>query len=395
MKNRIKTFAVLAVLSFGCNQKSAEEGASGAHPEAEHGGGEEHHESNVVHLTPEAVQTIGLQVEPIARRPFGQGVTASGEIIADPDRTAIMGPRVSGRIAFVQGRLGDRVREGAVLAEVESPEVSHALGEMAAARAKLEAANFALERERALREKQIAPERTVLEAEANRAAAKADHEKAMAEVKALGLTESQAHELAKREAYRIPIRAPLSGVIIERQAIVGQTVEPKDTLFVVADLSHVMVDLQLPESVALSVQGGAPALLTPTANPALRLEGKVVYVSPVLTEGSRTVLARVRIENSDLKLKPRMFVTGRVQIAAAVSTLTVPVEAVQTMDGVPVVFVQEQPGEYAKRPVQLGARDSRMYAITGGLSEGDQVVTKGSFTLKGEASKDSIGGHED
>jgi cobalt-zinc-cadmium efflux system membrane fusion protein len=108
---------------------------------------------------------------------------------------------------------------------------------------------------------------------------------------------------------------------------------------------------------------------------------------------SRTVKVRVETPNSGLLLKPNMFIQGEVVGAAGTrAVLTLPADAVQSINGEPVVFVRVAPDRFAVRPVEAGGRTGDRRVITKGLDGSESVVVTGAFTLKAEFLKSSLAG---
>jgi len=121
-------------------------------------------------------------------------------------------------------------------------------------------------------------------------------------------------------------------------------------------------------------------------------EGRIQQVGDVVDEKLRTIKVRVEVQNAALMLKPNMYIQGLVENAVAKQQLlAVPDEAVQTIDGEPVVFVREAGDVFSLRPVQPGERIGASRAILKGLDGSESVVVAGAFTLKAELLKGTLG----
>jgi cobalt-zinc-cadmium efflux system membrane fusion protein len=156
----------------------------------------------------------------------------------------------------------------------------------------------------------------------------------------------------------------------------------------VADLSSVWIMVDINEKDLAKVHRGQAATLTVGAFPDLKLKGRITYIADLVDQNTRTVKARVEVANPGRRLKPEMFATVELALAAdAPPVLAVAEDALQDLDGKKVVFVAEKATEFAARPVQAGRTAGGMVEIASGLKEGERYAVKGSFILKSEVKK--------
>ncbi len=344
---------------------------------------------SVVTLDSAALRLVEIQVAPVAA--YGsQGLLANGTITFDANHASVVAPRAEGRIAGVRADLGQRVSPGSILALIESQEVGQARGELARARASLDVAQKNYEREKRLFEQSISSQREVLEAEGTYKVAQAEYTSTVARISGLGARTGEGGVYG--------LESPISGEIVERNAMPGQVVGPANTLFTVADLRHVWITVDVYENNAGRVRRGAVAIITPRALPDETFRGRVTYAGGVIDTASRTLKVRVEVDNAGLRLRPGMFAEVRIEgpadpRPAADRTVLAPELAVQDLRGATVVFVPGAlPGRFIARRVTLGARaGSGLVTILLGLRLGDTVVTKGAFQLKAELTKASFG----
>lgn len=213
--------------------------------------------------------------------------------------------------------------------------------------------------------------------------------------KKIGDTVREGEALATVEANEslqtYAVTAPLSGVIITRSANPGEQTGEK-TLFTVADLSTVWVELSLfPRDVAKVRVGQDVRVKSNEAG--LEASGKVVYVAPFGQAANQTLTARVLLENPERRWAPGLYVTTDVTLTEITAPLTIRNEAVQTLEGRSVVFVQGNEG-FAPHEVTLGRSDSEFSEVLAGLKLGDTYVAVNSYILKAELGKGSAA-HED
>ncbi len=190
---------------------------------------------------------------------------------------------------------------------------------------------------------------------------------------------------------RYTLTSPLDGVVVERTAVVGETVDEGDALFVVADLSTMWLIVNVDEPDALDLRPGQSVRFSIDGLPGHDVQGAIEWIRPEVDHRTRTVQARLTLPNEAGRLRAYMYGTARVTVYEDDPVLTVPDSAVQSDGCCQIVFVQESPTSYRPRKVSLGAKVDGQYAVWNGLHEGEAVVTAGSFLLKTEILKTSIG----
>lgn len=310
-------------------------------------------------------------------------LVANGAITYDANHVSVVSPRVEGRVVSVRADLGDEVRAGQTLAILESSEVGQTRADLARARANVEAAKRNYEREKRLFDQSISSQKELLDAEAVYRSAQADAEGALAKLRAIGATAG--------EGASFGLAPSIAGTVVERHASPGLGVGPSASLFTVADLRHVWITVDVYEADLARVRRNAIATITPTALPGETFTGRVTYAGGVVDTASRTFKVRVELENQGRRLRPGMF--AQVSIASPPESgskvVTLPEEAVQNIDGRPVVFVAMKGTRrfVARAVVTDGQSRGGRVSVTSGLHAGDLVVTKGAFQLKAELLK--------
>jgi Cu(I)/Ag(I) efflux system membrane fusion protein len=183
----------------------------------------------------------------------------------------------------------------------------------------------------------------------------------------------------------VTLRSPVSGVVVEKMAFEGMQVSPADRLYEIADLSRVWVVADLYEKDLSAVRVGLPARVTLSAQPAAEWRGTVTFVSPTVKPETRTVEARIEVDNRSGVLKPEMF-TDVFFEGTPSSVLTVSESAVIQTGERTLVFVDKGQGQYEPREVALGARVAGGYEVVRGLVAGERVVVSANFLLDSESS---------
>lgn len=398
MKRLLSMVSLCAVVGIGCSsEKKAEpQNAEAAQPK------EARTEPGTVQLTEQAARAANIQLGEITSRARGGGLQASARLVLPPNRMARLSARVAGRVEDIDAVPGQKVKAGAILAHVESPELTRARASYLSAAVKTRVAQENFEREKKLLDRGISSEREMREAEGALATARAERNAAESELHTLGLSESEVRALNADEHYsaRFPLRSPIDGTVLEVSATVGQSVEPSTGLFLVGDPRELWAMLDVYESQLGQVKPGAPVELQTEAWRGETFTGRVDYVADLVDEKTRTVDVRVVVPNEDGRLKPGMFATailrgGQEQDAGAQdSVLVAPSGAVQRMGGGQVVFVPAGPDAYRVVPVEIGRSSVDAVEITSGVTAGTRVVTRGAFILKSELSRESLGEDE-
>ncbi len=353
---------------------------------------DEEESADRVKLSPEAIESLKLVLATAEETDLSPALEVAAELVPDPDRRADVGTRTAARVVEFRVKVGDRVEKGSSLVVVESAEVGKARAELHAARAKAEVARQAATRERALLAARATSQREVLEADALAKTTEADVASLRAVLVALGAPEEGGSDPARFE-----LRSPVAGTVVARPAQVGQSVEPSTTLVQVVNLDRLWLEAQVYEREMRFVAPGQPVQLEARAFPGEVFRGKVDRVGDVLDEKTRAVPVRVLLPNPGHRLKPGMFATARIIGTRANEPrrmLAIPWAAIQEIDGHLSVFVRKGEDEFELRRVHTGERAGDLVEILNGVARGDVVVAEGSFLLKGELLKSTLGEEE-
>ena len=335
-----------------------------------------------VTLTAAQQQSIQLYtVEPSTYRPM---VETTGVVDYDQDRSAAVLAPFSGPVTQVLVSLGEKVKQGQPLASVTSPDFAAAVDGYRKALAAARAATQLAATDKDLYAHHAISQRENAQAQSDAVGAQSDSNAARQALLALNVDPQvvQAIEQGRPVAnVQGVIRAPMAGTVVQRSITPGQLLQAGSTAcFTVADLSKVWVMAQVFDSDLASVQVGDGAEVETGAT---TLPGKVANMSPEVDPDTRSVAARVVVDNPGDLLKKQMYVRVRISSAAPAHGLLVPVDAILRDDeNLPFVYVQEADGSYARRPVTLGVRTGDRTQIAEGLQAGDKVVTAGGIFVR-------------
>lgn len=181
------------------------------------------------------------------------------------------------------------------------------------------------------------------------------------------------------------LKAPISGTIIDRQASLGEYASEQKASFVVADLSTVWVDFSVYRRDFSRVKVGDTVIVDPEDGGS-PIETRIAYVSPIGTSDTQSALARAIVPNQDIRLRPGLFVTGRLLLSAKRVDVAIKASALQSLENRTVVFVRN--GEiFEAREVEIGDRDAEQVEVLFGLMPGERYAAKNSFVIKAELAK--------
>ncbi|MDX1667801.1 MAG: efflux RND transporter periplasmic adaptor subunit [Limnobacter sp.] len=203
----------------------------------------------------------------------------------------------------------------------------------------------------------------------------------------VGMTADQIRSVEKSRTLqtRVPVVAPRDGVVTELMAREGMTVSPGMTLLEINGLDPVWVEAEVPESQVEFVQSGTPVKASSRAFPGQSFEGRVQTVLPQVNVNTRTVRARLALDNPEGRLLPGMFVNVRLQGQSIENRLTVPSQSVIYTGTRAVVMVAKGEGRFTPTEIKTGQEAQGQVEVLAGLKEGQQVAVSGQFLLDSEA----------
>jgi cobalt-zinc-cadmium efflux system membrane fusion protein len=333
--------------------------------------------------TKETARLAGLGFAKVAERSGRSQLGATARIVYDAARVAQINARSPGVVRAIRADIGAPVRAGSPLAVIESAGVGADQSRVQAARSRVQTAEANHSRATKLHAEGIAAEREVLAARQELDAAKAELASAQAALGMVGGT--------TEGASRYTLTAPIAGVVTERKATIGRLVGVDEILFEVVDTSVMWAEVDIPEADLPRVAVGQAVVLVVDGAAAGQLSGTLSYVAPAIDPQTRTSKGRVSLTNLDGALRANMFGRATISVTGSRTGVMVPRSAIQRAKSAQLVFVRLAEDQFEARRVQLGQADGEFVEVTGRLQAGDEVVTEGSFLLKTETLKESIG----
>jgi cobalt-zinc-cadmium efflux system membrane fusion protein len=346
---------------------------------------------NKVRLPPSVVRAAGIETAPTTLDSLPATVDLTGEIAADPDRSARLAARIPGRIIEVRVKEGDRVTAGQTVAILESPALARARATLTAAAARARSARLNAGRLERLEARSLASGQEASAAEADAAALEAEVAAARQTLSALGQGEVESRD---GRAARVTIRTPLGGFVLSRDAVPGQSVDAEHVIAVIGDLDRVYFLGRLFEKDLARVSAGAASEVRLNAYPGEAFEGQIETIGRQLDPAARTVTARIVVRNHGDLVKIGLFGTARVVVGPSeppVRRVVVPLAAVTRVANREAVFVLQPDGDFELHPVTLGRTAGGRVEILSGLGAGEAIVTEGVFSLKSAILKGTFG----
>jgi cobalt-zinc-cadmium efflux system membrane fusion protein len=339
-------------------------------------GAEKKTDKDAVTLTARQIADAGIEVA----RPTVGGVAGAIELPAliqgDPQGVQVVSATIGGRLVALTRNLGQPVRQDDPLAVIESREAASLKAEVEAARARAALAQSNLRREQRLFAERVSPEQDLVAART--AATEAAIALRLAQQQ-LGTTGGGGGALN-----RIAMRSPISGQVIARPAVLGQTVDANAELYRVANLSRVTITASVSPADASRIRPGTRVEVTAAGR---RQEGRVSFVSPALDDSTRLVPVIATLDNAGNTWRVGEPVTASFMLPAnGDRSVSVPSTAVQSIENRTVVFVRTPTGFHAT-PVTAGRRNGDQVIISSGLNGQERIATTNSFTLKAELGK--------
>ncbi|MDO9273647.1 MAG: efflux RND transporter periplasmic adaptor subunit [Rugosibacter sp.] len=332
-----------------------------------------------VTMTDEQAEQNGIELLTAGPTRIKSVLQMIGEIRFNEDRLVHVVPRLAGVVESANANAGDRVRKGQVLAVISSPALADLRSELLAAQKRLVLARTTFEREKTLWEEKISAEQDYLQARNAMQEAEIALHSAQQKLASLGGLTSDGN------LTRYEIRAPIDGVVIEKNISSGAAIKDDANIFVIADLSTVWAEMSVYAKDLNTVKTGQQATVKASAFES-QSSGTVFYVGALVGEQTRTAKARIVLPNPQGVWRPGLPVNieltaGEVEVPVAIST-----EAIQTVRGWTIAF-SRYGADFEARPLELGRSDGNFTEVIKGLNAGEQYAAKNSFLLKADLGK--------
>ena len=376
-----KLFLALCAVSFlfaGCNSKKEEAPAVAAVVDP-----------NIVEISEQLAQQIKLHT--VGHIEMRGTLRVPGTIQVDEQRMARIGASVTGRIRDIEATLGQNVKNGEVLATLNSTELAQNQLVYIKAAQQIGLQTKAVERARLLQEADVIGAAELQRREAELSAAQAELNAARDQLLVLGMNESAINKLSKSAQIRSysNVISRINGTVISRKVNLGQVVQPAEELFIIADLSHVWVVAEVPEQQIDLIKVGEEVVVEIPALANKQYKAKLIYEGDVVNPETRTVTVRSDLANANREIKPDMLVSMLIQ-SQPEAKLALPLQSIVRENDSTYVYVQLAPKKFRLREVELGPEHEGMVTIMNGVSDGEIVVADGAFHVNNERKRKEL-----
>ena len=313
------------------------------------------------------------------RRSLAAGFSAAGELVPQSNAEATVSAPLSGVLSVSRTLpfVGQRVAKGEVVAVIEPPtrpeggigQLSSAYGE---ARSRLNLAQLEYDRAVRLHEAKIAPKKRVEEAEAALQSARA----------VMAPLEKSMKSVSGANGGRIQVRAPMAGTVVEVASGNGRGIEAGQPIIRIADTGTLWLKTSIPAVEAGKLPPRPSATFTVAGMEGEFSTAGLVSVGDMLDPQTRTLPVIFAVPNPGGRLKAGMFATVTVRTGSVADVLALPREAIFDDEGRWFVFVHSTGEAFDRREVKIGVEDAGFVQVTGGLKEGERVVTRGAYYVK-------------
>jgi membrane fusion protein, heavy metal efflux system len=315
-----------------------------------------------------------LGVAAIAARPVRHQLNVPATCEADPARVARVSSPLPGRVVRLFVQLGQAVRQGAPLFELDSPDLAAAQSDWLKAKSAATLASRSQARQADLHQHGVGALKELEQAESDASVAQSELERAERRLRMLSARPGDASR-------PLLVRAPMAGRVIELSTSPGQVHnDASAALLTIADLSLLWVTASVAEKDLERVALGQQATVEFTAWPGRPVSGTVGFIGDVLVPETRTVKVRIAVANPDGRFKPGMF--ARVSLSGPErQELVVPPAALRLSGEQSFLFVERGQWSFERRPVSVGEAVAGGLCVTAGLSAGERIVTSNSILL--------------
>lgn len=338
----------------------------------------------VVKFAPEAPQLSSLKIAAVTEVPLPVSEPVNGRIAYAENVTTRVTSPILGRVIALHAEIGDTVTSGAVLADIDSPDLATAEADWRKAQADELRKKLALDRAKTLFDGEVLARKDYESAEA-------DHLQAKAETKRANLRMRNLNADGKEDG-KFGLKSPIAGIVADKQINPGLEVRPDlpNPLFVISDLSRLWVIVDVPERSAADIRPGQAVTIEVDAYPDQRFAAKVERVGLALDPGTRRIQVRCSVKNTDRRLRPEMF--ARVSFLAeegGKKAIPLPNTSLFAEGMYSYVFVETKAGTFEKRRVNVKVKGHDKSFVDAGLANGERVVTEGAFLLNAEVASDA------
>ncbi len=341
----------------------------------------------------QTAERAGLSLEPALAIEVSGSVEAPAEILFDDTRSFVITTTIPALVSRWLVEPGETVAKGQPLAEMESPDIPRLKADYLEALADMTVETQNFNRADSLAKRSLISQAEVEQAEGRFQTAQARAMGAKGILEAIGISHDDllANESTRAVTPRWLLRASANGALLERKAPYGELMPAGSSFALVGDPSALWIEANVRESDLPFFRVGQTVEFASDGGALERVAGRIIWVAQYIDPETRTATVRSEVTSAPRHLRAHQF--GRIALPTTLSvpTVAVPRDAVQWEGCCNVVFVQESPTVYRPHKVSIARGDRGYYNVNAGLRPGDLVVVKGSYSLKTELKRGSLG----
>lgn len=341
----------------------------------------------------EIADRSGISTRPVREGEAQATIEAPAEIVFDETEVTVVTSTVSALVSRWLASPGDVVEAGEILAIVKSPEISRLRASLVAANAHHDVEKKELARHREMKNRELVSRADFERQESVTEQARAEYISARGLLLSAGLVEADIDEVLEHGSLsnQFALRAPSSGMMVERRAQLGELLEAGRAFATIADPSAMWIEARLTEAQMPEIDLGQELTFSSDGGGLNRVGSEIIWVSKFLDPHTRTGTVRARVVDPNHRLRAGEFGRARITRRQNKQVSLVPKDAVQWEGCCNVVFVKDAVDRYRPRRVTLLESTGPYYQVSGNLLPGEEVVVGGAFLLKTELKKSSIG----
>jgi cobalt-zinc-cadmium efflux system membrane fusion protein len=407
----MRLFAVGAVLMAltACNRDRPAEKAR--QTEAPQATAEAKGQAGEVQMNATAQKQAGISVSPAVAESISETISATGQLTHNEDQVWHVGAITDGRVVAIYAKPGDFVKAGQVMARLHTHEVHESRAAFRKAMEEVDRAQAAeiharrvrdraqrlFDLKAASREQVDTAENELRNAQAAVKQARTELEKErvhLVEFLEVPVEDPHAGKHPDHQEDYVPLKAPESGTVVTRTATPGSVVSRGDDVFTITNTNTLWMIASVNEADLAFLRVGQPVNLLVRAYPGRTFRGRILRVGEQLDPETRTLKVRVLVPNTGGLLKPEMYASAEIEKAATRQAVVVPEAAIQDVNGHRAVFVRTAANRFRVQLVDVARSANGRAEIVNGLTPGTEVVVRGSFVLKSQLLKSSLGEEE-
>lgn len=342
-----------------------------------------------------------VKFETVKTSPAPKVVDLVGELMLEDNHKSVVTSRITGRLASISATIGTTVKEGSVMAVIESGELAQAVLDYLKRLSELAFADKKLNRAKLLFEKKVGAEQEVQEAQAGRDLVDLEVTNARDRLKIFGLGTGDIERVKKNRndplvQGKISLKSPMEGKVIQREGIFGEIIPGDRKILTIANICHLIAigqihEKQVGEVLTTLAKGTIPVEVTVESFPLKSFFGELISVESQMLEETRTLPVRVEIQNHDSLLRPGMFAKIRLFLENNENQTLLPTSAIMDDEGSRFVFKQLETNLFLRQPVVVGRKIGDRTIIQSGIAAGDVIVVDGAFLLKSDVLREKMG----